>query len=181
MSIIDRIKSIFIKNVDNELEEEKEEEFDILLNDIDKCALYFKNREKPFVLIKDDNFPFMLNNPDLVFIEMNKQNFDYYGETPRLYSFTRNGVLLYQRGMMSGLDDVADKASGYHVVNDGAGCTVSGEGDFSAVAYDLSGRQLWQGRSDGGLIVVPAESLDDGVMLLRLQGDAGTETIKLMN
>ena len=83
--------------------------------------------------------------------------------------------------MMSGLDDVADKASGYHVVNDGAGCTVSGEGDFSAVAYDLSGRQLWQGRSDGGLIVVPAESLDDGVMLLRLQGDAGTETIKLMN
>ena len=55
MSIIDRIKSIFIKNVDNELEEEKEEEFDILLNDIDKCALYFKNREKPFVLIKDDN------------------------------------------------------------------------------------------------------------------------------
>lgn len=103
------------------------------------------------------------------------------GTRPRLYSFTRNGVLLYQRGMMSGLDDVADKASGYHVVNDGAGCTVSGEGDFSAVAYDLSGRQLWQGRSDGGLIVVPAESLDDGVMLLRLQGDAGTETIKLMN
>ena len=84
MSIIDRIKSIFIKNVDNELEEEKEEEFDILLNDIDKCALYFKNREKPFVLIKDDNFPFMLNNPDLVFIEMNKQNFDYYGEFFRL-------------------------------------------------------------------------------------------------
>ena len=83
MSIIDRIKSIFIKNVDNELEEEKEE-FDILLNDIDKCALYFKNREKPFVLIKDDNFPFMLNNPDLVFIEMNKQNFDYYGEFFRL-------------------------------------------------------------------------------------------------
>src|SRR5699024_8261750 len=47
-------------------------------------ALYFKNREKPFVLIKDDNFPFMLNNPDLVFIEMNKQNFDYYGEFFRL-------------------------------------------------------------------------------------------------
>ena len=84
MSIIDRIKSIFIKNVDNELEEEKQEEFDILLNDIDKCALFFKNREKPFVLIKDKNFPFMLNNPDLEFIEMNKENFEYYGEFFRL-------------------------------------------------------------------------------------------------
>ncbi len=80
MSIIDRIKSIFIKNVDNELKEEKKENFEILLNDIDKCALYLRNREKPFVLIKDKNFPFMLNNPDLEFIEMNKDNFEYYGE-----------------------------------------------------------------------------------------------------
>lgn len=84
MSIIDRIKSIFIKNVDNVSEEEKQEEFDILLNDIDKCALFFKNREKPFVLIKDENFPFMLNNPDLEFIEMNKENFEYYGDFFRL-------------------------------------------------------------------------------------------------
>ena len=80
MSIIDRIKSIFIKNVDNELKEEKKENFEILLNDIDKCALYLRNRENPFVLIKDKNFPFMLNNPDLEFIEMNKDNFEYYGE-----------------------------------------------------------------------------------------------------
>lgn len=43
MSIIDRIKSIFIKNVDNELKEEKKENFEILLNDIDKCALYLRN------------------------------------------------------------------------------------------------------------------------------------------
>lgn len=83
MSIVDRIKSIFVKQVDDE-KEKKQEEFDILLNDIDKCALYLKNREKPFVLIKDKNFPFMLNNPDLEFIEMNKQNFEYYGEFYRL-------------------------------------------------------------------------------------------------
>lgn len=103
------------------------------------------------------------------------------GTVPRLYSFTRNGVLLYQRGMMSGLDDVADDASGYRMVNDGASCTVRGEGDFSGIAYDLSGCQLWQGRSEGGVLVVPAEEFDANVMLLRLQGDAGTETIKLMN
>lgn len=84
MRILDKIKSIFIKNVDNELEKEKQEEFDILLNDIDKCALFFKNREKPFVLIKDKNFPFMLDNPDLEFIEINKGNFKYYGEFFRL-------------------------------------------------------------------------------------------------
>ena len=109
------------------------------------------------------------------------RDFDYYGETPRLYSFTRNGVLLYQRGMMSGLDDVADDTSDYKVVNDGVSCTVCGEGDFTGIAYDLSGRQLWRGRSDGGVLVVPTESLGVDVMLLRLQGASGVETVKLIN
>ena len=103
------------------------------------------------------------------------------GTVPRLYSFTRNGMLLYRRGMMSDIENAPDRMQSYRVTNDGATCTVSGVDSFTAVAYDLSGRQLWQGRSDGGVIVVPAESLDDGVMLLRLQGNAGTETIKLMN
>lgn len=103
------------------------------------------------------------------------------GTRPRLYSFTRNGVLLYQRGMMSGLDDVADDTSDYKVVNDGVSCTVCGEGDFTGIAYDLSGRQLWRGRSDGGVLVVPTESLGVDVMLLRLQGASGVETVKLIN
>lgn len=83
--------------------------------------------------------------------------------------------------MMSDIENAPDRMQSYRVTNDGATCTVSGVDSFTAVAYDLSGRQLWQGCSDGGVIVVPAESLDDGVMLLRLQGNAGTETIKLMN
>ena len=82
MKILDNLKLIFNKNEqkNNQIIEEKTENFEILLNDIDKCALYLRNREKPFVLIKDKNFPFMLNNPDLEFIEMNKDNFEYYGE-----------------------------------------------------------------------------------------------------
>ncbi len=86
MKLIDKLKNMFNLNkqesIDNQ--ERKQEEFDILLNDIDKCALFFKNREKPFVLIKDKNFPFMLNKPDLDFIEMNKYNFEYYGDFFRL-------------------------------------------------------------------------------------------------
>ena len=82
MKLLDNLKLIFNKNEqkNNPIIEEKTENFEILLNDIDKCALYLRNREKPFVLIKDKNFPFMLNNPDLEFIEMNKDNFEYYGE-----------------------------------------------------------------------------------------------------
>lgn len=83
MSIIYRIKSIFIKQENYNFEEQKKEKFEIILNDIDRCALYFKGRERPFVFIKDKNFPFMLNNPDFEFIEMNKDNFEYYGEFER--------------------------------------------------------------------------------------------------
>lgn len=86
MSILNRIKATFVKQEDYELEEQ--EKFEIILNDIDRCALYFKDREKPFVFIKDKNFPFMFNNPDLEFIEMNKDNFEYYGEFYRFELMT---------------------------------------------------------------------------------------------
>lgn len=86
MNILNRIKATFVKQEDYELEEQ--EKFEIILNDIDRCALYFKDREKPFVFIKDKNFPFMLNNPDLEFIEMNKDNFEYYGEFYRFELMT---------------------------------------------------------------------------------------------
>lgn len=88
MSILDRIKGIFIKQVDNKSEEERKEEYEVILNDMDRGALYLKNRDKPFVYIKDKNFPFMLNNPDLEFIEMNKDNFEYYGEFYRMELMT---------------------------------------------------------------------------------------------
>ncbi len=85
MSILDKLKQTFVKQQEeNKIEEQKQEEYEIVLNDIDGCALYLKNREKPFVFIKDKNFPFMLNNPDLEFIEMNRNNFEYYGEFERL-------------------------------------------------------------------------------------------------
>ena len=61
-------------------EEKTQEEFEVVINDIDTFALYLKNREKPYVLIRDNNFPFMLNNTDLEWIEMNRNNFDFYGE-----------------------------------------------------------------------------------------------------
>ena len=61
-------------------EEKTQEKFEVVINDIDTFALYLKNREKPYVLIRDNNFPFMLNNKDLEWIEMNKKNFDFYGE-----------------------------------------------------------------------------------------------------
>lgn len=83
MKIIDKIMSKKY-NKKEEKEEEKKEEFEIILNDIDKCALYLKNRERPFILIKDKKFPFLLNKKDLEFIEMNRQNFEYYDEFYKL-------------------------------------------------------------------------------------------------
>lgn len=79
--IVDKIKGMFINQIKENTEEPvQKEDFKVLLNDIDRCALYIKDREKPFIFIKDKNFPFMLNNPDLEFIEMNKNNFEYYEE-----------------------------------------------------------------------------------------------------
>lgn len=81
MSLKDRIIKKFKKENTMTNEEEKtQEEFEVVINDIDTFALYLKNREKPYVLIRDNNFPFMLNNTDLEWIDMNKNNFDFYGE-----------------------------------------------------------------------------------------------------
>jgi len=82
------------ENISIQNEEEKREEYEIILNGIDSCALRFKNRDMPFVFIKDENFPFMLNNPDLEFIEMNKDNFEYYGEFKSFELMTRKMYFL---------------------------------------------------------------------------------------
>lgn len=78
MGLKDRIMKKLKK--DNKTTDEAQEEFEVVLNEIDTFALYLKNREKPYVLIRDNNFPFMLNNTDLEWIEMNRDNFDFYGE-----------------------------------------------------------------------------------------------------
>lgn len=82
MRLKDRITGIFKRNkIINEVEENKrKEDFEVVINDIDTFALYIKNREMPYILIRDVNFPFMLNNPDIEWIEMNKNNFEFYGE-----------------------------------------------------------------------------------------------------
>ncbi len=83
MGIRDRIRNVFKRNdeiMENNENNEIKEEIEVIINDMDTFALYLKNRERPYILIRDKNFPFMLNNPDLEWIEMNKENFDFYGE-----------------------------------------------------------------------------------------------------
>lgn len=85
MKFVDKIKKLLIKEENKKVKiEDSVEEYEVIINDIDCCALYFKNRDKKYVFIKDENFPFMLNNPDLEFIEDNKDNFEYYLEFDRL-------------------------------------------------------------------------------------------------
>ena len=93
MKLKEKIKKRFIRKneemskriINNKESEDKTEkkEFEIIINDIDTFALYFKDRELPYILIKTSDFPFMLNNPDIEWIEMNKNNFDYYHEFSR--------------------------------------------------------------------------------------------------
>ena len=80
IGIRDRIKIWFLKQNIKNKEKMIKENFEVVINDIDTFSLYLKDREKKYILIKDKNFPFMLNNPDIEWIEMNKNNFDYYGE-----------------------------------------------------------------------------------------------------
>ena len=63
MRLKDRITGIFKRNkIVNKVEENKrKEDFEVVINDIDTFALYIKNREMPYILIRDTNFPFMLN------------------------------------------------------------------------------------------------------------------------
>lgn len=57
MSLKDRImKKLKKENTMTNEEEKIQEEFEVVINDIDTFALYLKNREKPYVLIRDNNF-----------------------------------------------------------------------------------------------------------------------------
>ena len=95
-----------------------------------------------------------------------------------LQSFTRDGVVLYQKGM-SALSKPKEGMVGYAITRDGQSYTVTAASDFDAVVYDLSGRMLSYGCSSGCTFTLSFDSLPCEA-LLRLQGDAGTETLKLI-
>lgn len=96
MKLKDRLNRIFRKEknleemveslTDEDLNEifnnnkENTEKYEVLVNDIDTFILYVEGRVAPYILIKDSNFPFMMNNSDLEWINDNKDNFKYYGE-----------------------------------------------------------------------------------------------------
>lgn len=84
-----------LKKVLKEEKKEDKEEFEILINDSDKCALYFKKYDK-YVLLKDKNLTQIFNSLDFEFIETNKHNFEYYKEFFNLKSLTQ-GILKLER------------------------------------------------------------------------------------
>lgn len=97
MNIIENLKNIFkVKPKDVSEQTKSEENYEIVMNEIDRCALYFKDREKKFVFIKDRNFPFMLNDSDIEFIDMNRDNFEYYAEFKTMDSMV-NEILKQER------------------------------------------------------------------------------------
>ena len=103
MGLKDKITGIFKRSkIINEVEENRrKEDFEVVINDIDTFALYIKNREMPYILIRDTNFPFMFNNPDIEWIEMNKNNFEFYGEFRNMAFMFEKLQKLYNEEMLS--------------------------------------------------------------------------------
>ena len=89
MKISERIKQIFTgkKTKENEiydeifeeLEEKEEQYIETIIDEENMYAYYIKDSKK-YVLVKDTQFPYMLSEQGTEWIEMNKHNFDYYGE-----------------------------------------------------------------------------------------------------
>lgn len=84
----------FLKNKNNRIDK-VQEKYEIIINDIDTFALCLKNREEPYLLIRDKNFPFMLKNTDIEWIDMNKKNFDYYEEFSNISTMIKKLQQLY--------------------------------------------------------------------------------------
>ena len=103
MGLKDRFTGIFKRNkIVNKVEENRrKEDFEVVINDIDTFALYIKNREMPYILIRDAKFPFMLNNPDIEWIEMNKNKFEFYGEFRNMAFMFEKLQKLYNEEMLS--------------------------------------------------------------------------------
>lgn len=88
MKLTDRIKEMFSRNktkknkiYDEGLDEleEKEQDIENIMEEEYMYAYYIKDSKK-YVLVKDTQFPYSLSEQGIEWIEMNKDNFDYYGE-----------------------------------------------------------------------------------------------------
>lgn len=85
---MNRIKKIFFKQKEKKTEKqnnaitvkEEKEIFEKILSTKYKTALYCKNKKKPFIFIKDKNFPYLIHDFGFEFVEMNKNKFEYYEE-----------------------------------------------------------------------------------------------------
>lgn len=80
MGILDKVKTKFIKNKEIDFEEstgqsKPPEEFEIIFRKRDIYAIHCIERKYPFIFIKND---FFQTGIDLDFIDMNKEQFDYY-------------------------------------------------------------------------------------------------------
>lgn len=90
MKITDKIK-LFVRNkkkeneisegILDELEKDNKDETEIetIIDEKDMYAYYLKENKK-YVLVKDTEFPYWLSEQGIEWIELNKQNFNYYGE-----------------------------------------------------------------------------------------------------
>lgn len=77
MKIIDKMKSVFLKNkVEND---DEKFESETIIDEKDMYAYYLKNSKK-YVLVKESKFPDWLSEQGIEWIEMNKEKFDYYRE-----------------------------------------------------------------------------------------------------
>ena len=88
MKLTDRIKEMFSRNKTKENKiydegldelEEKEQDIENIMEEEYMYAYYIKDSKK-YVLVKDTQFPYSLSEQGIEWIEMNKDNFDYYGE-----------------------------------------------------------------------------------------------------
>ena len=80
MGMLNKIKTKFIKNKEIDFEEntrqsEPPEKFEIIFRNKDIYAIHCIERKCPFIVIKNDFFP---TGIDLDFIDMNKDQFNYY-------------------------------------------------------------------------------------------------------
>ena len=80
MGIVDKVRAKLIKKKEIGFEEntgqsEPPEKFEIIFRNKDIYAIHCIERKCPFIVIKNDFFP---TGIDLDFIDMNKDQFDYY-------------------------------------------------------------------------------------------------------
>jgi len=95
MKLRDRLKEIFRKTDNTEEFFEKEIEYEIIIAEKNIFAYHLKENGK-YVLIKDNSYSFNIYEEDVSWLELNKDNFDYYEEFLTLKQLY-NGVVDIQK------------------------------------------------------------------------------------